>query len=40
MPKIWWDTRIFVEKDTSTYLILAFIISITLFLVYRFIFKQ
>lgn len=40
MPKIWWDTRIFVEKENSTYLILAFIISITSFLVYRFIFKQ
>lgn len=39
MPKIWWDTRIFVEKENSTYLILAFIISITSFLVYRFIFK-
>jgi len=40
MPKIWWDTRIFVEKKNSTYLILAFIIiSITSFLVYRFIFK-
>jgi hypothetical protein len=40
IPKIWWDTRFFVEKENSTYLILAFIISITLFLVYRFIFKQ
>lgn len=40
IPKIWWDTRFFVEKENSTYLILAFIISITSFLVYRFIFKQ
>lgn len=40
IPKIWWDTRFFVEKENSTYLILAFIISITSFLGYRFIFKQ
>ncbi|MFW6229883.1 MAG: hypothetical protein ACOC4L_02750 [Halanaerobium sp.] len=39
MPKIWWDTRIFVEKEISTYFILAFIISITSFIVYKFIFK-
>jgi len=38
MPKIWWDTRIFVEKESSTYLILAFIIAVTAFMVYKFIF--
>jgi len=40
MPKIWWDTRIFVEKESSTsiYLILAFIIAVTAFIVYKFIF--
>ncbi|MFP4021661.1 MAG: hypothetical protein ACLFUK_08650 [Halanaerobium sp.] len=39
MPKIWWDTRIFVEKENSTYWILAFIIAVTSFIIYRFIFK-
>ncbi len=38
MPKILWDTRMFVEKETSTYLVLAFIIAITAFIVYKFIF--
>jgi len=39
LPKIVWDTRIFVEKKNSTYLVSALIILITSFIVYKFIFK-
>jgi len=38
MPKIWWDTRIFVEKENSTYLILALIIAVSSFIIYKFLF--
>lgn len=40
MPKIWWDTRIFVEKENSTYLITGFGIALTSFLIYNFIYKN
>ena len=40
MPKIWWDTRIFVEKENSTYLITGFGIALTSFLLYKFIYKN
>ncbi|MFN2363552.1 MAG: hypothetical protein ABR596_04570 [Halarsenatibacteraceae bacterium] len=38
MPKIWWDTRIFVEKESSTYLILALVTAVSSFILYKFIF--
>lgn len=38
MPKIWWDTRMFVENENSTYLISAFIIALSSFILYKFIF--
>jgi len=40
MPKIWWDTRIFVEKENSTYLVAGLGIAITSFFIYKFIFKK
>ncbi|PXV62939.1 hypothetical protein C8C78_12715 [Halanaerobium congolense] len=38
MPKIWWDTRIFVEKENSTYIISALFIAVSSFILYKFIF--
>jgi len=38
MPKIWWDTRIFVEKENSTYLTSALIIAVSSFILYKFLF--
>lgn len=35
MPKIWWDTRIFVEKENSTYLITGLGVAITSILIFR-----
>ncbi|MFW5873563.1 MAG: hypothetical protein ACOCVD_02670, partial [Bacillota bacterium] len=40
MPKIWWDTRIFLEKETSTYLITGLGVAITSYLIFRFVYKK
>lgn len=34
MPGIWWNVRMFVEKEKSTYLISGLIILIILFIIY------
>lgn len=38
LPKIIWDTRIFVEKKNSTYLFSALIIALSSFILYKFMF--
>ncbi|CCU78654.1 hypothetical protein HSACCH_00793 [Halanaerobium saccharolyticum subsp. saccharolyticum DSM 6643] len=38
LPKIVWDTRIFVEKKNSTYLVSALIIALSSFILYKFMF--
>ncbi len=38
MPKIWWDTRVFVEKKTSTYIVSALVTAVTTFILYKVIF--
>lgn len=38
LPKIVWDTRIFVEKKNSTYLVSALIITLSSFILYKFMF--
>ena len=38
MPKIIWDTRIFVEKENSTYVVSALIIAVSSFVLYKFLF--
>lgn len=40
LPKIWWDTRIFAEKESSTYFIAGLGIAITSFIIYKFILKK
>jgi len=40
MPKIWWDTRMFVEKETSTYLVSALVFAVSSFILYKFFFRN